>query len=216
MRAFSLCLDQFVTDGFLTGAIRTAIVRLIIECSSAFLFPTFTLFIFSYCMSDGSLGSLHRWRSQRIAKCWSCELQDTLAHFGLRNTLLTERSSRFADYALSFLKVCSALGWVWLFVFTLQCFVLIEALKCLHIFSQLSLSSSYFLPWTAKHLLKWFFVWALPFIFWMKGLARTYNHLVTIVISARMYLSCLHSSLLTTVTHCLQQCTIAFFLFLFL
>lgn len=92
----------------------------------------------------------------------------------------------------------------------------LEALKCLHIFSQLSLSSSYFLPWTAKHLLKWFFVWALPFIFWMKGLARTYNHLVTIVISARMYLSCLHSSLLTTVTHCLQQCTIAFFLFLFL
>ncbi len=32
-------------------------------------------------MSDGSLGSLHRWRSQRIAKCWSCELQDTLAPF---------------------------------------------------------------------------------------------------------------------------------------
>ena len=31
------------------------------------------------CMSDGSLGSLHRWRSQRIAKYWSCELQDTLA-----------------------------------------------------------------------------------------------------------------------------------------
>ena len=31
-------------------------------------------------MSDGSLGSLHRWRSQRIAKCQSCELQDTLAH----------------------------------------------------------------------------------------------------------------------------------------
>jgi len=30
-------------------------------------------------MSDGSLGSLHRWRSQRIAKCQSCELQDTLA-----------------------------------------------------------------------------------------------------------------------------------------
>lgn len=74
---------------------------------------------FSYCMSDGSLGSLHRWRSQRIAKCWSCELQDTLAHFGLRNTLLTERSLRFADYALCFHKACSALGWEWLLVFTL-------------------------------------------------------------------------------------------------
>ena len=34
-----------------------------------------------HCLSDGSLGSLHRWRSQRIAKCWSCELQDTLALF---------------------------------------------------------------------------------------------------------------------------------------
>ncbi len=36
-----------------------------------------------HCMSDGSLGSLHRWRSQRIAKCWSCELQDTLAQLFL-------------------------------------------------------------------------------------------------------------------------------------
>ena len=54
-------------------------------------------FLILYCMSDGSLGSLHRWRSQRIAKCWSCELQDTLALFGLRNTLLTERLYRLAD-----------------------------------------------------------------------------------------------------------------------
>jgi len=56
-----------------------------------------THFTFLHCMSDGSLGSLHRWRSQRIAKCWSCELQDTLAHFGLRNTSLTERYLRYAD-----------------------------------------------------------------------------------------------------------------------
>ena len=46
-------------------------------------------------LSDGSLGSLHRWRSQRIAKCQSCELQDTMAHFELRITLLTERISHF-------------------------------------------------------------------------------------------------------------------------
>ncbi len=39
-----------------------------------------TLFcILFFCLSDGSLGSLQRWRSQRIAKCQSCELQDTLA-----------------------------------------------------------------------------------------------------------------------------------------
>ena len=55
-------------------------------------------------LSDGSLGSLHRWRSQRIAKCQSCELQDTMAHFELRNTLLTERISHFADIPLWLLQ----------------------------------------------------------------------------------------------------------------
>ena len=66
------------------------------------------------CMSDGSLGSLHRWRSQRIAKCWSCELQDTSVHFGLWNTLLTERLYRLQMTLrrCSHLVDCSALGWV--------------------------------------------------------------------------------------------------------
>lgn len=62
-------------------------------------------------VSDGSLGSLHLWRSQRIAKYWSCELQDTLALFGLRNTSHTERLRRFAVVYL--IVRCSALGWVY-------------------------------------------------------------------------------------------------------
>ena len=77
-----------------------------------------------HCMSDGSLGSLHRWRSQRIAKCWSCELQDTLALFGLRNTLLTERLYRLADLSSCPHVDCSALGW--------ECFIRLHAFICIY------------------------------------------------------------------------------------
>lgn len=37
------------------------------------------LFLQSFLQSDGSLGSMHRRRSQRIAKSQSCELQDTFS-----------------------------------------------------------------------------------------------------------------------------------------
>jgi hypothetical protein len=68
---------------------------------------------------------LPRWRSQRIAKCRSCELQDTLALFGLRNTLLTER---IRHSAVSLFGYCSALGWVFIAIYRFRIQFLAECL----------------------------------------------------------------------------------------
>ena len=69
----------------------------------------------NHCMSDGSLGSLHRWRSQRIAKCWSCELQDTLAQLflgcGTPYSLNVYIASQINLSCFITRKDCSALGW---------------------------------------------------------------------------------------------------------
>ena len=80
-------------------------------------------------MSDGSLGSLHRWRSQRIAKCQSCELQDTLALFRAVEHLTYWTNISHCRILHCFSNVCSALGW--------ECVFFSHWLYSLNIFIQL-------------------------------------------------------------------------------